>query len=53
MEGYFFPQGVITQLWRSIAGKKPGVITKVGLSTFDGSENTRWKNQLGDKGRFD
>ena len=34
IEGYFFPQGVITQLWRSIAGKKPGVITKVGLNTF-------------------
>ena len=34
IEGYFFPQGVITQLWRSIAGKKPGVITKVGLNTL-------------------
>lgn len=34
VEAYFFPQGVITQLWRSIAGKKPGVITKVGLNTL-------------------
>ena len=34
VEGYLYPQGVIAQLWRSIAGKKPGVITKVGLGTF-------------------
>lgn len=34
VEGYLYPQGVITQLWRSTAGKKPGVITKVGLGTF-------------------
>lgn len=34
VEGYLLPQGVIAQIWRSTAGKKPGVITKVGLNTF-------------------
>ncbi|HYF60319.1 MAG TPA: CoA-transferase [Burkholderiaceae bacterium] len=28
------PQGVITQLYRAIAGGKPGVITKIGTRTF-------------------
>ena len=34
IEAYNFPQGTMTHWFRSVAGKKPGVITKVGLNTF-------------------
>ena len=34
IEGYNFPSGVIAQIYRAIAGRKPGVITKVGLNTY-------------------
>lgn len=34
IEAYNFPQGTIAQWFRAVAGRKPGMITKVGLNTF-------------------
>lgn len=34
VEAYNWPQGVIAQIYRAIAGGKPGVVSQIGLHTF-------------------
>lgn len=34
IEAYNWPQGAISQLYRAIAGRKPGIISQIGLHTF-------------------
>ena len=52
LEAYNFPQGVMTQLCRTMAARQPGVLTHVGLNTYmdprqeGGRMNARTKEQL-------
>ncbi|PSM52757.1 acyl CoA:acetate/3-ketoacid CoA transferase [Campylobacter blaseri] len=52
IDTYLFPQGVIANMFRHIAGNSPGVITKIGLNTFvdprleGGKENQDIKENL-------
>ena len=34
VEAYNFPQGVLSHMFHAVAGKTPGVITKIGLNTY-------------------
>lgn len=52
VEGYSFPQGVLSQLCREIAGGRPGLITHIGLNTYvdprqtGGKQNNMTKEDL-------